>query len=88
MSRRNEITLIQLRYFAAAAEHRSMTEAARELFVALSLVAYDEATHSFCSVICSSTPAVAARCAHLADGAGAAHTRTSPTRASAPVSST
>jgi uncharacterized Ntn-hydrolase superfamily protein len=40
-----------------------------------SLVAYDEATQSFCSVICSSSPAVAARCAHLADGAGAAHTQ-------------
>jgi DNA-binding transcriptional LysR family regulator len=38
MSRRNEITLTQLRYFAAAAEHRSMTEAARELFVAQSAV--------------------------------------------------
>jgi uncharacterized Ntn-hydrolase superfamily protein len=40
-----------------------------------SLVAYDEATESFGSVICSSSPAVAARCAHLADGAGAAHTQ-------------
>jgi len=40
-----------------------------------SLVAYDEATHSFGSVICSSSPAVAARCAHLADGAGAVHTQ-------------
>jgi len=40
-----------------------------------SLAAYDEATHSFGSVICSSSPAVAARCAHLADGAGAAHTQ-------------
>ncbi|HEY1821723.1 MAG TPA: DUF1028 domain-containing protein [Trebonia sp.] len=40
-----------------------------------SLVAYDEATNSFGSIICSSSPAVAARCAHLADGAGAAHTQ-------------
>ena len=40
-----------------------------------SLVAYDGATKSFGSVICSSSPAVAARCAHLADGAGAAHTQ-------------
>jgi uncharacterized Ntn-hydrolase superfamily protein len=40
-----------------------------------SLVAWDEATNSFGSVICSSSPAVAARCAHLADGAGAAHTQ-------------
>jgi uncharacterized Ntn-hydrolase superfamily protein len=40
-----------------------------------SLVAYDEAANSFGSVICSSSPAVAARCAHLADGAGAAHTQ-------------
>lgn len=40
-----------------------------------SLVAYDEAAHSFGSLICSSSPAVAARCAHLADGAGAAHTQ-------------
>lgn len=31
MSRRNEITLTQPRYFAAAAANRSMTEAAREL---------------------------------------------------------
>jgi DNA-binding transcriptional LysR family regulator len=38
MSRRNEITLTQLRYFATAAERRSMTEAARELFVAQSAV--------------------------------------------------
>src|ERR1700733_3150587 len=38
MSRRHEITLTQLRYFAAAAERRSMTEAARELFVAQSAV--------------------------------------------------
>jgi uncharacterized Ntn-hydrolase superfamily protein len=43
--------------------------------VTFSLVAYDEATNSFGSVICSSSPAVAARCAHLADGAGAAHTQ-------------
>ena len=35
---RHEITLTQLRYFAAAAERRSMTEAARELFVAQSAV--------------------------------------------------
>ena len=40
-----------------------------------SLVAYDVATNSFGSVICSSSPAVAARCAHLADGAGVAHTQ-------------
>jgi uncharacterized Ntn-hydrolase superfamily protein len=40
-----------------------------------SLVGWDEATHSFGSVICSSSPAVAARCAHLADGAGAVHTQ-------------
>jgi DNA-binding transcriptional LysR family regulator len=38
MSRRHEITLAQLRYFATAAERRSMTEAARELFVAQSAV--------------------------------------------------
>ncbi|HEY6493929.1 MAG TPA: LysR family transcriptional regulator [Trebonia sp.] len=38
MSRRNEITLTQLRYCATAAERRSMTEAARELFVAQSAV--------------------------------------------------
>jgi len=38
MSRRHEITLTQLRYFATAAEHRSMTDAARELFVAQSAV--------------------------------------------------
>ena len=38
MSRRHEITLTQLRYFATAAERRSMTEAARELFVAQSAV--------------------------------------------------
>jgi len=38
MSRRHEVTLTQLRYFATAAEHRSMTEAARELFVAQSAV--------------------------------------------------
>ena len=38
MSRRHEITLTQLRYFANAAERRSMTEAARELFVAQSAV--------------------------------------------------
>jgi uncharacterized Ntn-hydrolase superfamily protein len=43
--------------------------------VTFSLVAYDEATNSFGSIICSSSPAVAARCAHLADGAGAAHTQ-------------
>jgi uncharacterized Ntn-hydrolase superfamily protein len=40
-----------------------------------SLVGYDEGARSFGSVICSSSPAVAARCAHLADGAGAAHTQ-------------
>ena len=40
-----------------------------------SLAAYDEATNSFGSIICSSSPAVAARCVHLADGAGAAHTQ-------------
>ena len=40
-----------------------------------SLVGYDEGARSFGSVICSSHPAVAARCAHLADGAGAAHTQ-------------
>ena len=38
MSRRHEVTLTQLRYFATAAERRSMTEAARELFVAQSAV--------------------------------------------------
>jgi hypothetical protein len=38
MSRRHEITLTRLRYFAAAAERRSMAEAARELFVAQSAV--------------------------------------------------
>jgi uncharacterized Ntn-hydrolase superfamily protein len=43
--------------------------------VTFSLVGYDEATESFGSIICSSSPAVAARCAHLADGAGAAHTQ-------------
>ena len=40
-----------------------------------SLAGYDEATESFGSIICSSSPAVAARCVHLADGAGAAHTQ-------------
>jgi DNA-binding transcriptional LysR family regulator len=38
MSRRHEITLAQLRYFATAAERRSMTDAARELFIAQSAV--------------------------------------------------
>lgn len=38
MARRPEITLAQLRYFVLAAEKLSMTEAARELFVAQSAV--------------------------------------------------
>ncbi|WOF24027.1 LysR family transcriptional regulator [Microbacterium betulae] len=38
MSRRPEITLTQLHYFVAAAEHLSMTEAARDFFVAQSAV--------------------------------------------------
>lgn len=36
-----------------------------------SLVARDAETGAFGAVICSSSPAVAARCVHLADGAGA-----------------
>jgi uncharacterized Ntn-hydrolase superfamily protein len=36
-----------------------------------SMVARDAATGAFGAVICSSSPAVAARCVHLADGAGA-----------------
>ena len=36
-----------------------------------SLVARDAASGAFGAVICSSSPAVAARCVHLADGAGA-----------------
>jgi uncharacterized Ntn-hydrolase superfamily protein len=39
--------------------------------VTFSLVARDAATGAFGAVICSSSPAVAARCVHLADGAGA-----------------
>jgi uncharacterized Ntn-hydrolase superfamily protein len=40
--------------------------------VTFSLVARDPASGAFGAVICSSSPAVAARCVHLADGAGAA----------------
>jgi uncharacterized Ntn-hydrolase superfamily protein len=40
-----------------------------------SLVARDAATGAFGSVICSSSPAVAARCVHLADGAGGVHSQ-------------
>ena len=36
-----------------------------------SMVAWDTASGAFGAVICSSSPAVAARCVHLADGAGA-----------------
>jgi uncharacterized Ntn-hydrolase superfamily protein len=39
--------------------------------VTFSLVARDSASGAFGAVICSSSPAVAARCVHLADGAGA-----------------
>jgi uncharacterized Ntn-hydrolase superfamily protein len=39
--------------------------------VTFSLVARDAASGAFGAVICSSSPAVAARCVHLADGAGA-----------------
>jgi uncharacterized Ntn-hydrolase superfamily protein len=35
------------------------------------MVAHDSASGAFGAVICSSSPAVAARCVHLADGAGA-----------------
>lgn len=38
VARRPEITLVQLRYFIAAAEHLSMTEAAHDFFVAQSAV--------------------------------------------------
>jgi len=39
--------------------------------VTFSLVALDAASGAFGAVTCSSSPAVAARCVHLADGAGA-----------------
>jgi uncharacterized Ntn-hydrolase superfamily protein len=39
--------------------------------VTFSMVARDPASGAFGAVICSSSPAVAARCVHLADGAGA-----------------
>jgi uncharacterized Ntn-hydrolase superfamily protein len=39
--------------------------------VTFSLAARDPASGAFGAVICSSSPAVAARCVHLADGAGA-----------------
>jgi uncharacterized Ntn-hydrolase superfamily protein len=39
--------------------------------VTFSLAARDQASGAFGAVICSSSPAVAARCVHLADGAGA-----------------
>jgi uncharacterized Ntn-hydrolase superfamily protein len=39
--------------------------------VTFSLIARDAATGAFGAVVCSSSPAVAARCVHLADGAGA-----------------
>jgi uncharacterized Ntn-hydrolase superfamily protein len=39
--------------------------------VTFSLAARDAASGAFGAVICSSSPAVAARCVHLADGAGA-----------------
>jgi uncharacterized Ntn-hydrolase superfamily protein len=39
--------------------------------VTFSMVARDAASGAFGAVICSSSPAVAARCVHLADGAGA-----------------
>jgi uncharacterized Ntn-hydrolase superfamily protein len=39
--------------------------------VTFSMVARDAATGAFGAVICSSSPAVAARCVHLSDGAGA-----------------
>jgi uncharacterized Ntn-hydrolase superfamily protein len=39
--------------------------------VTFSLVARDPVSGAFGAVICSSSPAVAARCVHLADGAGA-----------------
>jgi uncharacterized Ntn-hydrolase superfamily protein len=35
------------------------------------MICRDEATGSFGAVICSSSPAVAARCVHMADGSGA-----------------
>lgn len=40
-----------------------------------SLAVRDPATGSFGSVICSSSPAVAARCVHLRDGVGAVHSQ-------------
>lgn len=40
-----------------------------------SLVARDPNSGAFGSVICSSSPAVAARCVHLADGIGAVHSQ-------------
>lgn len=40
-----------------------------------SLVVRDPATGSFGSVICSSSPAVAARCVHLRDGVGGVHSQ-------------
>jgi uncharacterized Ntn-hydrolase superfamily protein len=39
--------------------------------VTFSLVARDPASGAFGAVLCSSSPAVAARCVHMADGAGA-----------------
>jgi uncharacterized Ntn-hydrolase superfamily protein len=43
--------------------------------VTFSLVARDAASGAFGAVTCSSSPAVAARCVHLADGAGAVLTQ-------------
>jgi uncharacterized Ntn-hydrolase superfamily protein len=43
--------------------------------VTFSLVVRDPATGSFGSVICSSSPAVAARCVHLRDGVGGVHSQ-------------
>lgn len=40
-----------------------------------SLVVRDEETGAFGSVICSSSPAVAARCVHLRDGVGGVHSQ-------------
>jgi uncharacterized Ntn-hydrolase superfamily protein len=43
--------------------------------VTFSLVVRDTQTGSFGSVICSSSPAVGARCVHLRDGVGAVHSQ-------------
>ena len=74
MSSRHEITVTQLRCFQDAA---GSAEDGSELaaLMTFSLVGRDEARNSFGSVMCSSSPAGAARCAHLADGVGAAHTQ-------------